>query len=176
MRPASAPQKGPCITHPDPLRYFIHPPDHCAPAPPRKNFLFNAEPTWDTTGTLPWAPTLNAPPTETTRLSLSELCTEPRIGGPLTPSVTYFAKGDHSLALGASVTSKSLGKALRAASQPRRPEPSVAERAMALIRRRRRPRKDLPSAAACTGLSGEYGDQGRPRRHGMTGADRHRCR
>ena len=52
--------------------------------------------------------------------------------------------GDHSVDLGASVTHSSLGKAHRAASQPRRPKPSVAERANDLIRRRRRPPRELP--------------------------------
>jgi len=112
---------------------------------PRATFC--STPSLPGTPQVPCAPTLNAPPTETTRLSLSELCSEPRIGGPLTPSVTYLAKGDHSVDLGASVTPSSLGKAHRAASQPRRPKPSVAERAKALIRRRRRPPTGLPSAA-----------------------------
>jgi len=50
---------------------------------------------------------------------------------------------DHSLVIGALVTPKSPEKALRAASHPRRPKPSVAERAKTLIRRRRRPPKGL---------------------------------
>ena len=80
---------------------------------------------------------------------------------PVTPPVPNSCVSDHRLVIGASVTPKSLGKALRAASHPRRPKPSVAERAKDLIRRRRRPPKDLPSAAACAWVSGEYGDQGR---------------
>ena len=83
---------------------------------------------------------------------------------------------DHSLVIGALVTPKSPEKALRAASHPRRPKPSVAERAKTLIRRRRRPPKGLPSAAACTWVGGEYGDQGRACGLGMTGAGRRRYR
>ena len=135
---------------------------------------FCSTPSLPGTSQVPCAPTLNAQPTETTTLSLRELCSEPWIGGPLTPSVTYFAKGDPSLVLGASATSKSLGKAHRAASQPRRPKPRVAERTKVLIRRRRRPPKDLPSAAACAWVSGEYGDQGRACGHGVTGTGQHR--
>jgi len=79
--------------------------------------LFNAEPTWDTTGTL------CTDPERTTDGKKQQDCRSvsfaPSLGSEalsLTPSVTYLAKGDHSLALGASAASKSLVKALRAAS------------------------------------------------------------
>ena len=97
---------------------------------PRGTLLLNETPQ---TGTLCTDPERTTDGNNQT-VAQFELCSEPCIGGPLTGSVTYFAKGDHSLAPGASATSKSLGKPLRAASQPRR-QPSVAERAIALIRR-----------------------------------------